>query len=100
MLHELRKMRERVETAGQRPTGLHPVVQLSTQEHTGPLSSTLSISKGLEILTKQAFRFSDLDFFRLFAIIWAESKSLHNQLISVFFGCVHFATQRPGVESV
>jgi hypothetical protein len=35
----------------------------------------------------------------LFAIIWAESKSLHNQLISVFSGCVHFATQRRGVES-
>jgi len=36
---------------------------------------------------------------RLFAIIWAESKSLHNRLISVFSGCVHFATQRRGVES-
>ena len=36
----------------------------------------------------------------LFAIIWAESKSLHNRLISVFSGCVHFATQRRGVESV
>jgi hypothetical protein len=39
------------------------------------------------------------DTLRLFAIIWAESKSLHNQLISVFSGCVHFATQRRGVES-
>ena len=35
----------------------------------------------------------------LFAIIWAESKSLHNRLISFFSGCVHFAIQRPGVES-
>src|ERR671913_2004459 len=26
----------------------------------------------------------------LFAIIWAGSKSFHNQLISVFSGCVHF----------
>jgi len=41
-----------------------------------------------------------LEKLRLFAIIWAESKSLHNRLISVFSGCVHFATQRPGVESV
>ncbi len=36
---------------------------------------------------------------RLFAIIWAESKSFHNRLISVFFGCVHFATRMPGAES-
>jgi hypothetical protein len=36
---------------------------------------------------------------RLFAIIWAEPKSFHNRLISVFSGCVHFATQRPAVES-
>ncbi len=35
----------------------------------------------------------------LFAIIWAESKSFHNRLISVFFGCVHFATRMPGAES-
>ena len=35
----------------------------------------------------------------LFAIIWAGSKSFHNQLISVFSGCVHFVTQRPAVES-
>ena len=35
----------------------------------------------------------------LFAIIWADSKSLHNRLISFFSGCVHFAIQRPGVES-
>jgi hypothetical protein len=35
----------------------------------------------------------------LFAIIWAEPKSFHNRLISVFSGCVHFATQRPAVES-
>ncbi len=38
-------------------------------------------------------------FFWLFAIIWAESKSFHNRLISVFFGCVHFATRMPGAES-
>src|SRR5712692_7084703 len=37
--------------------------------------------------------------FRLFSIMWAESKSLHNRLISFFSGCVHFAIQRPGVES-
>lgn len=37
--------------------------------------------------------------FGLFAIIWAESKFLHNQLISVFSDCIHCATQRPGVES-
>ena len=42
---------------------------------------------------------SDLWKRRLFAIIWAESKSLHNRLISFFSGCVHFAIQRPGVES-
>jgi len=36
----------------------------------------------------------------LFAIIWAGSKSFHNRLVSVFSGCVHFATQTPGVESV
>jgi hypothetical protein len=36
---------------------------------------------------------------RLFAIIRAESKSLHNRLISFFSGCVHFAIRRPGVES-
>ena len=36
--------------------------------------------------------------FWLFAIIWAESKSLHNRLISVFSGCVHVAAQRRGVE--
>ena len=35
----------------------------------------------------------------LFAIIWAESKSLHNRLISFFSGCVHCAIQRPGVAS-
>src|SRR5215813_13425113 len=35
----------------------------------------------------------------LFAIIWAEPKSFHNRLISVFSDCVHFATQRPAVES-
>ena len=35
----------------------------------------------------------------LFAIIWAESKSLHNRLISFFSGCAHFAIQRLGVES-
>jgi hypothetical protein len=35
----------------------------------------------------------------LFAMFEAESKFLHNQLISVFSGCVHFVTQRPGVES-
>jgi transposase len=35
----------------------------------------------------------------LSAIIWAESKSLHNRPISFFSGCVHFAIQRPGVES-
>ena len=29
--------------------------------------------------------------YRLFAIIWAESKSFHNRLISVFSGCVHSA---------
>src|SRR5215216_3678778 len=39
------------------------------------------------------------DSFWLFAIIWAEPKSFHNRLISVFSGCVHFATQRPAVES-
>jgi len=38
-------------------------------------------------------------FFWLFAIIWAGSKSFHNQLISVFSGCVHFVIQRPAVES-
>ena len=36
----------------------------------------------------------------LFAIIWAGSKSFPNRLVSVFSGCVHFATQTPGVESV
>jgi hypothetical protein len=36
---------------------------------------------------------------RLFAIIEAGSKSLHNRPISFFSGCVHFAIQRPGVES-
>jgi hypothetical protein len=41
----------------------------------------------------------DIDSNWLFAIIWAESKSLHNRLISFFSGCVHFAIQRPGVES-
>jgi hypothetical protein len=35
----------------------------------------------------------------LSAIIWAESKSLHNRPISFFSDCVHFAIQRPGVES-
>ena len=35
----------------------------------------------------------------LFAIIEAESKSLHNRPISFFSGCVHFAIQRPDVES-
>jgi hypothetical protein len=39
------------------------------------------------------------EYFWLFAIIWAESKSFHNRLISVFSGCVHFAAQRLGVES-
>jgi hypothetical protein len=37
--------------------------------------------------------------FRLFAMIWAVSKSFHNRLISVFSGCIHFAIQRPAVES-
>lgn len=36
---------------------------------------------------------------RLFAIIWAGSKSFHNQLRFVLSGCVHCATQRHGVES-
>jgi hypothetical protein len=36
---------------------------------------------------------------RLFAIIWAESKSLHNRPISFFSDCVHCAIPRPGVES-
>ena len=36
---------------------------------------------------------------RLFAIIWAESKSLHNRLIFFFSDCVHFAIQRPGAYS-
>ena len=45
------------------------------------------------------FSRNDIEGFRLFAIIWAESKSLHNRLISFFSGCVHFAIQRPGVES-
>jgi hypothetical protein len=40
-----------------------------------------------------------VEHYRLFAIIWAESKSLHNRLISFFSGCVHCAIQRPGVES-
>jgi hypothetical protein len=37
--------------------------------------------------------------FWLFAIIEAGSKSLRNRPISFFSGCVHFAIQRPGVES-
>jgi hypothetical protein len=35
----------------------------------------------------------------LFAMIWAAPKCCHNQLISVFSGCVHFAAQRTAVES-
>jgi hypothetical protein len=48
----------------------------------------------------QGNRFLDLiGCIRLFAMIWAASKSFHNRLISVFSGCVHFAIQRPAVES-
>ena len=43
---------------------------------------------------------SDIETTWLFAMIWAVSKSFHNRLVSVFSGCVHFATQTPGVESV
>ncbi len=39
------------------------------------------------------------DKYGLFAMFEAKSQSFRSRLISVFSGCVHFVTQKLGVES-
>jgi hypothetical protein len=62
-------------------------------------NAQLNMHYGLFKVTDRIYQVRGYDLSRLFAIIWAGSKSLHNRPISFFCGCVHFAIQRPGVES-
>ena len=90
LLQEARDFLQRVQLALQESTDFDEILDIRDR---GELFRQYSRQQkyGVEIQNAGAE-------IRLFAIIWAESKSLHNQLISVFSGCFHFATQKPGVE--
>jgi hypothetical protein len=76
--------------------GRHPIVHLVTATYETGVKLTKDAMQQVETPLQ---RLPALGKWWLFAIIWAESKSLHTRLISFFSGCVHFAIQRPGVES-
>jgi ABC-type phosphate transport system substrate-binding protein len=77
----------------------HPDVQLSYKA-IGSGEGIMQFMAGVVDFGASDAAMSDEEMAGLFAIIWAESKSLHNRPISFFSDCVHCAIQRPGVASV